>query len=160
MENLVAGIDIGGTTTKFGIVSRGGKLYAEGIIPTNKHKSFSFFVTQLSRSLRAILKDCWEGTGIVGIGVGAPNGNFFKGEIEYAPNLNWKGIIPITEPLKKIFNVPVVLTNDAKAAAMGEMMYGDAMGMKDFIVVTLGTGLGSGIVANGSLVYGNDGFAG
>ena len=95
-----------------------------------------------------------------GIGIGAPNGNYYLGTIEYAPNLLWKGVIPFADMLKKIFNVPVVLTNDANAAALGEMIYGSAKSMKDFIVVTLGTGLGSGIVVNGRVVYGHDGFAG
>ena len=95
-----------------------------------------------------------------GIGVGAPNGNYYTGTIEYAPNLPWKGIIPLAKLIENKFNLPVTLTNDANAAAIGEMMYGAAKGMKDFIMITLGTGVGSGIVANGKLIYGHDGFAG
>src|SRR5512138_2887719 len=95
-----------------------------------------------------------------GIGVGAPNGNYYTGTIEYAPNLPWRGIIPLAKLIKEKFKLPVVLTNDANAAAIGEMMYGAAKGMKDFIMITLGTGVGSGIVANGQLIYGHDGFAG
>lgn len=160
MENLVAGIDIGGTSTKFGIVGRDGHLYGEGAISTERHQDFVSFVKQLSLSLREMLTDYDQGAGIRGIGVGAPNGNYYNGCIEYAPNLNWKGIIPISRQLNDLFKVPVALTNDANAAAIGEMMYGAAGGMKDFIVITLGTGLGSGIVSNGNLVYGHDGFAG
>lgn len=97
---------------------------------------------------------------IRGIGIGAPNGNYYKGTIEYAPNLNWKGIVPLVEMIINKFQLPSALTNDANAAAVGEMMYGAAKGMKDFIMITLGTGVGSGIVANGNLIYGHDGFAG
>jgi glucokinase len=97
---------------------------------------------------------------IKGIGLGAPNGNIYTGTIEYAPNLPWKGIIPLAKLVEDKFRLPVTLTNDANAAAIGEMMYGAAKGMKDFIMITLGTGVGSGIVANGKLIYGHDGFAG
>ena len=97
---------------------------------------------------------------IKGIGVGAPNGNYYNGTIEYAPNLQWKGIIPLANLISKKFKKPCSLTNDANAAAVGEMMYGAARGMKDFIMITLGTGVGSGIIANGHLIYGHDGFAG
>jgi glucokinase len=95
-----------------------------------------------------------------GIGVGAPNGNFYSGTVEYAPNLPWKGILPLAKMIQNKFQLPSILTNDANAAAIGEMMYGAAKGMKDFIMITLGTGVGSGIVANGKLIYGHDGFAG
>ena len=97
---------------------------------------------------------------VSGAGIGAPNGNIYTGSIEFAPNLKWKGVLPVAGMIEEVLQVPVVLTNDANAAALGEMMYGGAAGMKDFILITLGTGLGSGIVVNGRIVYGHDGFAG
>ncbi|MFI5157137.1 MAG: ROK family protein, partial [Chitinophagales bacterium] len=127
---------------------------------TKKHKQVETFIDDLYDHLKVLI-DKAGGTGrIRGIGVGAPNGNYYTGTVEYAPNLPWKGIIPLAKLIQDKFQLPAVLTNDANAAALGEMMYGAAKGMKDFIMITLGTGVGSGIVANGSLILGHDGFAG
>lgn len=157
---LAIGIDIGGTGTKFGIVDRDGNVLFTGEISTKKHKEVDSFIDELHTALSALI-DRAGGIGrMKGIGVGAPNGNYYTGTIEYAPNLPWKGIIPLANLIEAKFHLPVTLTNDANAAAIGEMMYGAAKGMKDFIMITLGTGVGSGIVANGKLIYGHDGFAG
>jgi glucokinase len=159
-EPLVIGIDIGGTGTKFGIVDKIGNVLFSGEISTKKHKTVESFIEELHTVLSEMIKKA-GGTGrMKGIGVGAPNGNYYTGTIEYAPNLPWKGIIPLAKLIEDKFKLPVTLTNDANAAAIGEMMYGAAKGMKDFIMITLGTGVGSGIVANGHLIYGHDGFAG
>jgi glucokinase len=159
-DALAIGIDIGGTGTKYGIVNRDGNVLFSGEMSTKKHNTIETFIDELYEHL-SVLIDRAGGIGrIVGIGMGAPNGNYYTGTIEYAPNLPWKGIIPIAKLVNEKFNLPVVLTNDANAAAIGEMMYGAAKGMKDFIMITLGTGVGSGIVANGQLIYGHDGFAG
>jgi glucokinase len=160
LEQLVIGVDIGGTGTKFGIVDRDGNVLFSSEISTKKHATVESFIDELYTALSELIEKA-GGTGrIKGIGVGAPNGNFYTGTIEYAPNLPWKGIIPLAEMIQTKFKLPVTLTNDANAAAIGEMMYGAAKGMKDFIMITLGTGVGSGIVANGQLIYGHDGFAG
>jgi glucokinase len=160
LEQLVVGIDIGGTGTKFGIVDRNGNVLFSSEMSTKKHPTVESFINELYEELSALIERA-GGTGrIKGIGVGAPNGNFYSGTIEYAPNLPWKGVIPLTELMEAKFKLPITLTNDANAAAIGEMMYGAAQGMKDFIMITLGTGVGSGIVANGQLIYGHDGFAG
>jgi glucokinase len=127
---------------------------------TKKHNTIETFIDELHEQLSVLIERAGGLDRIKGIGMGAPNGNFYTGTIEYAPNLPWKGIIPIAKLVNEKFKLPVVLTNDANAAAIGEMMYGAAKGMKDFIMITLGTGVGSGIVANGQLIYGHDGFAG
>ena len=160
MKKVVAGMDIGGTNTRFGIVDREGKIYAEDSIHTDNYRDISSFIEHISGTIRKMLKNFEKEVSLKGIGIGAPNANYYSGSIEYAPNLNWKGVIPFADLLKKVFDIPVVLTNDANAAALGEMMYGGARSMRDFIVITLGTGLGSGIVVNGNVVYGHDGFAG
>lgn len=160
LQQLVIGIDIGGTGTKFGIVDRDGNVLFSSEISTKKHATVESFIDELHDALEVLIQKA-GGTGrIKGIGVGAPNGNFYTGTIEYAPNLPWKGIIPLAKLLEDKFKLPTTLTNDANAAAIGEMTYGAAKGMKDFIMITLGTGVGSGIVANGQLIYGHDGFAG
>lgn len=161
MKEVVVGIDIGGTFTKFGIVDREGNCMAENSVSTNSDETNGIgeYLNMLAKAIKTQL-DTIPNVELKGIGIGAPNGNYYKGTIEHAPNLKWKGIVPFVELFKRHFNVPIVLTNDANAAAIGEMIYGGAKGMKDFIVITLGTGLGSGIVANGELIYGNDGFAG
>jgi glucokinase len=160
LEQLVIGIDLGGTGTKFGIVNRDGNVLFSSEISTRKHATIESFIDELYTELSVLIEKA-GGTGrIKGIGVGAPNGNYYTGTIEYAPNLPWRGIIPLAELIQTKFQLPVTLTNDANAAAIGEMMYGAAQGMKDFIMITLGTGVGSGIVANGQLIYGHDGFAG
>ena len=160
MKALAIGIDIGGTGTKFGIVDRVGNVLFSSEISTRKHSDVNTFIDELYTELSKLIDNVGGIGRIKGIGVGAPNGNFYTGTIEYAPNLPWKGIIPLARMMEDTFKIPVVLTNDANAAAIGEMMYGAAQGMKDFIMITLGTGVGSGIVANGKLVYGHDGFAG
>ncbi len=159
-RQLAIGIDIGGTGTKFGIVDRDGNVLFSGEISTKKHAEVNSFIDDLHTALSVIIEKAGGIGRMKGIGVGAPNGNYYTGTIEYAPNLPWKGIIPLAKLIENKFNLPVTLTNDANAAAIGEMMYGAAKGMKDFIMITLGTGVGSGIVANGKLIYGHDGFAG
>jgi len=159
-DQLVIGVDIGGTGTKFGIVDHDGNVLFQGDLSTKKHPTVDTFIEDLHHELTILIKKAGGLERIKGIGVGAPNGNFYTGTIEYAPNLPWRGIIPLAKLIKEKFKLPVVLTNDANAAAIGEMMYGAAKGMKDFIMITLGTGVGSGIVANGQLIYGHDGFAG
>lgn len=160
MEQLAIGIDIGGTGTKFGIVDRVGNLLFSSEMSTKKHDTIESFIEELHANMLPLIEQAGGIGRFIGIGVGAPNGNYYSGTIEYAPNLPWKGIIPLAKMMKDVFHLPVVLTNDANAAAIGEMMYGAAKDMKDFIMITLGTGVGSGIVANGQLIYGHDGFAG
>src|ERR1700753_1844122 len=159
-EPLAIGIDIGGTGTKFGIVDRNGNVLFSSEISTRGHSQVEGFIDELYNHLHVLIEQA-GGTGRMrGIGVGAPNGNYYSGTVEYAPNLPWRGVIPLPKLIQNNFQLPTILTNDANAAAIGEMMYGAAKGMKDFIMITLGTGVGSGIVANGKLIYGHDGFAG
>jgi len=160
MKDLVIGIDIGGTLTKFGFVDRDGIFYAEGVTPTDPFDNVHDYLAALCLEIKRKESQINVPYNIIGVGIGAPNGNFHKGTIENAANLKWKGIIPFTQLFKSYYDVPVKLTNDANAAALGEMVYGSARGMRDFIMITLGTGLGSGLVVNGDLVYGHDGFAG
>lgn len=160
MDSFVVGVDIGGTGTKFGIVDNVGNVLFSSEMSTKKHEQINTFIDELYEKLSELIEKVGGFGRIKGIGVGAPNGNIYTGTIEYAPNLPWKGIVPIAKLLQDKFKLPVRLTNDANAAAVGEMMYGAAKGMKDFIMITLGTGVGSGIVANGQLIYGHDGFAG
>jgi len=160
MEPIAIGIDIGGTGTKFGIVDRVGNVLFSSEMSTRKHAEVETFIDELYNHLSDLIAKAGGVGRMKGIGVGAPNGNYYTGTIEYAPNLPWKGIIPLAKMIEDKFKLPVTLTNDANAAAIGEMMYGAAKGMNDFIMITLGTGVGSGIVANGKLVYGHDGFAG
>lgn len=160
LEPLAIGIDIGGTGTKFGIVDRNGNVLFSSEISTRKHKHVETFIDELYQALSALIQNAGGSGRIRGIGVGAPNGNYYTGTVEYAPNLPWKGIIPLAQLIQDKFQLPAILTNDANAAAIGEMEYGAAKGMKDFIMITLGTGVGSGIVANGRLILGHDGFAG
>ena len=160
MKEAVIGIDIGGTFTKFGIVDREGHSYGEGSISSDKTDTIDKFLVQLHASITTLVSSLPEKIDIKGIGIGAPNSNYYKGTIENAANLRWKGTIHLTDKITALFGLPSVLTNDANAAALGEMIFGAAKGMRDFIVITLGTGLGSGIVVNGEVVYGHDGFAG
>lgn len=163
MEEIVAGIDIGGTNTTIGLVSSAGRVLTKNGIKTKQFPKIEDFVKTTSDLITDQLESLSkENPGVIfkGIGIGAPNANPYTGTIENAPNLNWKGVVPMEELFTKSLNVPCKITNDAKAAALGEMQFGAAKGMRDFIVITLGTGLGSGIVANGSLIYGFDGFAG
>ena len=156
----VVGIDIGGTNTVFGIVDARGNVIASNSIKTGKHANIEDYIAELKVALNKLIEAHDAKDKIHGIGVGAPNSNYFTGTIEYATNLPWKGVVPLAKLLTEAFGVPVAVTNDANAAAIGEMTYGAARGLKDFIMITLGTGVGSGIVINGQLVYGHDGFAG
>lgn len=160
MKELAIGIDIGGTYTKYGIIDQTGKLYAKGNTKTDVYKNVDDYISNLINCLKKSEEKINEPYKIVGIGIGAPNGNYHKGTIENATNLNWKGNINLVNIFNKFYDVPAKLTNDANAAALGEMIYGKAKGMLDFVMITLGTGLGAGIIANGKLVYGHDGFAG
>ncbi|MFA5817341.1 MAG: ROK family protein [Bacteroidales bacterium] len=158
-QQVTIGIDIGGTNTKIGVVDPDGKILAHSRITTTNYPKIAAFVAALDSEIHGLLEKSGE-VELAAIGIGAPNGNYHKGTIEQAPNLAWKGVVPLCDMLSKYFPVPVVLTNDANAAALGEMIYGGAKGMKNFIILTLGTGLGSGIVINGELVYGKTGFGG
>jgi glucokinase len=160
MNKYVIGIDIGGTTTKFGVVNRNGEILVQDRIPTNQHEVAEDFLDDLHAKVWPMIQQQGGSSHFVGIGIGAPNANYYTGNIEYAPNLKWKGIIPLAALVEKKFGLPVKITNDANAAAVGEMMYGCARDMKDFITITLGTGVGSGIVIDGKIVLGHDGFAG
>ncbi|HUB59535.1 MAG TPA: ROK family protein, partial [Puia sp.] len=159
-ESLAIGVDIGGTGTKYGIVDRNGNVLFSGEMSTRGSDSLEGFIDELHGNLLVLIDKAGGSGRMRGIGVGAPNGNYYSGTVEYAPNLPWKGILPLAKMIQNKFQLPSILTNDANAAAIGEMMYGAAKGMKDFIMITLGTGVGSGIVANGKLIYGHDGFAG
>lgn len=158
-KQLALGIDIGGTTTKYGLVNHRGEILGKGSLPTDQFDTPEAFVDALYDKIQLLLDDQHVKM-IEGIGVGAPNANYYRGTIEQAPNLPWKGIINFADLMTKKFGKSCIMTNDANAAALGEMMYGAARGMKDFIMMTLGTGVGSGIVSNGRLIYGHDGFAG
>ena len=157
----VIGIDIGGTNTIFGIVDTRGTILENGSIKTGDYTEIDGYVTALADGIQGMIQQVGGRETIKGIGIGAPMGNYYSGCIENAVNLPWKGIIPLAQLLSdKTGGIPVALTNDVNAAAMGEMAYGAARGLKDFIVIALGTGVGSGIVCGGNLVYGHDGFAG
>ncbi len=159
-KELAIGIDIGGTNTKWGLVNHRGSIIEKGEIKTDAYPTIESFIDGLHHTLNHLVNDGTGRSKVRGIGVGAPNGNFYTGSIDYAPNLHWKGVIPLAKLMTEKFGLSCSLTNDANAAAVGEMMYGAARGMKDFIMITLGTGVGSGIVANGHIIYGHDGFAG
>lgn len=159
-NELAVGIDIGGTNTKYGIVNHRGDILVKGDLRTDAYAEVEDFIDALYEKLHPVMLEQQANGIIKGIGIGAPNGNYYKGTIEHAPNLNWKGVIPFADMMSDKFEQPCALTNDANAAAVGEMTYGAARGMKNFIMITLGTGVGSGIVANGQLIYGEDGFAG
>jgi glucokinase len=160
MKQIVIGVDIGGTFTKFGLVDRQGDVLLEGSMPTDTHDNVEDYQKSLYKEIEEAIAPIKSTIEIKGIGFGAPNGNYYKGTIEFAPNLKWKGVIQFADLFKKYYNVPIVLTNDANAAGIGEGLYGGAKGMRDYIIITLGTGLGSGIVSNGEMIYGFDGFAG
>ena len=159
-RQIAIGIDIGGTNTKFGLVNHRGEILAKGSIKTEDYKQVEDFIEALSVNIKPLIDQVSKNTTLDGIGVGAPNANYYTGTIELAPNLPWKGVVPFAELMTKKFGVPCKMTNDANAAALGEMMFGAARGMKDFIMITLGTGVGSGIISGGNLIYGHDGFAG
>ena len=162
-SQLVVGIDVGGQTTKLGVVDARGTVLAQTVIRTDTYSTIEPYIAELAEAINKIIKDADAEGKVRGIGVGAPNGNYYTGTIENAPNLPWghNGVVEFAKLLSDAMNgLPVALTNDANAAAVGEMTYGAARGMKNFIMITLGTGVGSGIVINGEVVYGHDGFAG
>lgn len=159
-QQLVAGIDIGGTNTVFGLVDSAGNILFKEAVPTAHFALPENLVAAISDHIEKYFVEFSENYELAGVGIGAPNGNYFKGTIELAANLKWKGIIPLAGLFSDRLNCKVILTNDANAAAIGEMLFGGAKGMKDFIFITLGTGVGSGIVVNGGMVYGHDSFAG
>ena len=158
-QNVVLGIDIGGTNTAFGFVDPEGKLLVEFSFPTHSQESAEKLFSRLHPEVKKLFSSLENNYQLVGIGVGAPNANYYKGTVELPPNLNW-GTVNIVELCEKYFSLPCAITNDANAAAIGELKFGAGKGLKDFIVITLGTGVGSGIIVNGELVYGHDGFAG
>lgn len=164
MDNIekpyVIGLDLGGTNSVFGIVDARGEIKGSTAIKTQAYADVNDYVQAGVDAMQPIIDVVGGIEKIKGMGIGAPNGNFYSGAIENAANLQWKGIVPLAKLFEEKLGVPVALTNDANAAAIGEMTYGVARGMKDFIMITLGTGVGSGIVINGQLVYGSDGFAG
>ena len=159
-KQVALGVDIGGTNTKFGLVNHRGEILDKGSIRTDEFEQVEDFIDALYNKLKPLIDEYCTERQFDGIGVGAPNANYYRGTIEQAPNLRWKGIVPFAELMTAKFGVPCKMTNDANAAALGEMMFGAARGMKDFIMITLGTGVGSGIISNGQLIYGHDGFAG
>ena len=156
----VVGMDIGGTNTVFGVVDSRGNVLASDSIKTQEYDEIEAYVDAVCKKLIPLLQQFGGAEKFKGMGVGAPNGNYYKGTIEFAPNLPWKRVIPLAAMFEDKLGIPTALTNDANAAAIGEMTYGAARGLRDFIMITLGTGVGSGIVVNGQLVYGHDGFAG
>lgn len=162
MKPYVIGVDLGGTNTVFGVVDATGNIIQEGSIKTGKYKSAAEFVNAGVECINKIVEPIGGIDNIQGIGIGAPNANYYSGTIEFAPNIPWahNGIVPLAEMFIRELGIPVRMTNDANAAAMGEKLYGVAKGMKNFIMLTLGTGVGAGIIVNGELVYGHDGFAG
>ena len=156
----VIGMDMGGTNSVFGVVDARGNVLSKGAIKTNTHSDVNLYINDLYDEISKLIEAAGGIELFKGIGVGAPNGNYYSGNIEHAPNLPWKGIVPFAKLMTEKFGIPAALTNDANAAAFGEMTYGAAIGMKNFIMITLGTGVGSGIIIDGKVVYGHDGFAG
>ncbi len=160
-NEVTVGIDIGGTNSVAGVVDRSGKCLAKGTIETQKYFEIDSFIEALAALVKNLIVEAGSNFIVKGIGIGAPNGNCKRGSIENAPNLKWKGIIPLKEFMQKHFeSIPILITNDANAAALGEQVYGNAKDLSDFIVITLGTGLGSGFITAGKLMCGHDGFAG
>lgn len=155
-DAVVTGIDIGGTNVKVGLVDRGGTIEERFVLKTTDYPEPRSLADDLVDRIRGLA----ENRDLLGVGIGAPNGNFYRGSIEHAPNLSWEGVVPFAAWMEEGTGAPCVLTNDANAAALGEMLFGGAQDMTDFLFVTLGTGLGSGIVVGGELVYGHDGAAG
>jgi glucokinase len=156
----VVGIDIGGTNTVFGIVDARGTIIDVDKVKTQVYPTVEEYADAVCAGLSKLFEKNGGADKIKGIGIGAPNGNYYNGTIEFAPNLPWKGVIHLAALFEERLGIPTALTNDANAAGIGEMTYGAARGMKNFIMITLGTGVGSGIVINGQMVYGHDGFAG
>ena len=160
MKTEVAlGIDVGGTNTAFGFVDINGKCIADSSIPTKANNSAADLFARLNSEVDKLYNTISENCVLKGVGIGAPNANYYRGTVENPPNLRW-GVVNVVEIIRQYYDVPAAITNDANASAIGEMLFGAAKGMKNFIVITLGTGLGSGVVVDGKLVYGSDGFAG
>ena len=160
MQDGVVGIDLGGTSTKFGLVTKEGELLAYDAIPTDSSISYQHFFKRLYEQILQLKSGIDTEFTILGLGIGAPTGNFLTGHIENASNLYWEGDVPVVQIMEEYADLPTVLINDANASAVGEMLYGAARGMQNFISITLGTGLGCGMVANGKLVTGQKGHAG
>lgn len=161
VKSLVIGLDLGGTNSVFGIIDREGKVLTTASIKTQGFPNVETYVEDSVKAVMQIVEQVGGIEKIHAMGIGAPGGNYYNGTIEQAANLEWaKGIVPLADMFASRLDIPVAITNDANAAAMGEMIYGEAVGMKNFVELTLGTGVGSGIVANGQLIYGCDGFAG
>lgn len=160
MQEIVVGIDIGGTNTEVGLVDKYGKVVSRGSMKTRTHgPDIDAYLDQLADIINELTNNSIYK--ILGIGIGAPNGNIHSGSIEFAPNLDWKGVVPLCEMLKRYFlDIPIMLTNDANAAALGEKLFGSGQGINDFVTITLGTGVGSGFIVDGKLMYGHDGMAG
>jgi glucokinase len=156
---IVFGVDIGGTNTVFGLVTEEGKCKIETRFKTQSFVQANDFFKHLAEKINEEFNKTKNKYDLVGIGIGAPNGNYYRKTIENPPNLNW-GIVDVDKVLNEYFKIPIAVTNDANATAIGELLFGSGKGMKDLIVITLGTGLGSGIIVNGKLVHGHDGFAG
>ena len=159
-EKYAIGIDVGGTNTKFGVVNKNGEILIQDRIKTNEKENVEGFIEVLAEKLQPMIDQYGGPEAFVGIGMVAPNANYYQGTIEYAANLKWKGIIPMADIMEEKFKIQTKLTNDANAAAVGEMQYGIAKGMKNFITITLGTGVGSGVIIDGKIVLGYNGFAG
>jgi glucokinase len=159
-KEVAVGVDLGGTNTVFGFVDRDGNILAQDTLKTTEYVEIEVFIAALYEKIKIAGQKIGNGFEVIGFGIGAPMGNINKGTIEHAAGLPWKGIVPFADIFHTHTDLPVILTNDANAAAVGEMIYGGAKGMKNFVVITLGTGLGSGFVIDGKLVYGADGFAG
>ncbi len=160
-SQFVVGIDVGGQTSKIGVVDARGAVLAQTVIRSDNYDEVGPYIAELAEAVKKVIKEADVEGKVRGVGVGAPNGNYYTGTIESAPNLTWgHNKVEFAKLLNKAIGLPVALTNDANAAAVGEMTYGAARGMKNFIMITLGTGVGSGIVINGEVVYGHDGFAG
>ena len=164
-QEFVVGVDIGGQTSKIGVVDKHGEILAQSVIRSDTYGTdANAYIAALAEAVLLCIKQAGKkNADIRGVGVGAPNGNYYTGQVAFAPNLAWaaKEAVPLKEELSKVLGgIPVTVTNDANAAALGEMTYGAAKGMKDFIMITLGTGVGSGIVIDGKVLYGHDGFAG
>ncbi|MEM6736311.1 MAG: ROK family protein [Bacteroidota bacterium] len=156
MKKLALGIDIGGTNAKFGFADIHGNILAQSRIKTQEHQHYKEFISAIKPEIEKL----YRLDDVIGIGIGAPNANYYHGTIENPPNLPWAGISDFAKEVKRVFNKECIMTNDANAAALGEKVYGNAKHMKDFIVLTVGTGLGGGVISNGELVYGKHGFAG
>ena len=160
MKKVCFGIDIGGTNTEIGMISEKGVVIEQSKFKTNDFENIEDFIGKIVNTVTHTFNNHKNNFELAGIGIGAPNGNFYSGSIENAPNLKWKGYLPLVSLMKEKIDTEIILTNDANAAAIGEKIYGAAQNMNDFILITLGTGLGSGFYANGKLIYGYDGFAG